>query len=71
MKRFIKFLGGAVIGAFVGSAIVILLTPESGEETRIALSARIKNLSEQLKQAYSDRKTELLKEIEEYKDSAV
>ena len=71
MKRFSRFIAGAVLGAFIGSTIVILLTPESGENTRAALSLRIKNLSEQLQQAYADRKTELLDEIEEYKDSAI
>ena len=71
MKRLGKFLAGAVLGAFIGSKIVILLTPESGENTRAALSLRIKNLTEQLKQAYADRKTELLDEIEKFKDSAI
>lgn len=70
MKRFGRFIFGALIGAFIGSSIVILLAPESGEETRAALSSRINNLVKQIGTAVSERKAELLKEIENYKNSA-
>ena len=71
MKRFSRFVFGAFIGAFIGSSIVILLAPESGEETRAALSFRINNLSRQISTAVAERKEELLKEIENYKNSAI
>ena len=71
MKRFSRFVFGALIGAFIGSSIVILLAPESGEETRAALSSRINNLSKQIGTAIAERKAEMLKEIENYKNSAV
>ncbi len=71
MKRFSRFVFGALIGAFIGSSIVILLAPESGEKTRAALSSRINNLSKQIGIAISERKAEMLKEIENYKNSAI
>jgi gas vesicle protein len=71
MKRFSRFVFGALIGAFIGSSVVILLAPESGEETRAALSSRINNLSKQIGTAIAERKAEMLKEIENYKNSAI
>ena len=71
MKRFSRFVFGALIGAFISSSIVILLAPESGEETRAALSSRINNLSKQIGTAIAERKAEMLKEIENYKNSAI
>ena len=71
MKRFSRFVFGALIGAFIGSSIVILLAPESGEETRAALSSRINNLSKQIGIAIAERKAEMLREIENYKNSAI
>jgi gas vesicle protein len=71
MKRFSRFIFGALIGAFIGSSIVVLLAPESGEETRAALSFRVNNLVKQISTAAAERKVELLKEIENYKNSAV
>jgi len=71
MKRFGRFVFGALIGAFIGSSIVILLAPESGEETRTALTSRINNLVKQITTAAAERKAELLKEIENYKNSAL
>ena len=70
MKRFFRFIFGALIGAFIGSSIIILLAPESGENTRAALSSRIDSLLEQIHTAVADRKAELLKEVENYKESA-
>jgi gas vesicle protein len=71
MKKISRFIFGALIGAFIGSSIVILLAPESGEETREALSSRINNLTKQISIAVAERKAELLKEIENYKNSAL
>ena len=71
MKRLSRFILGTLIGAFIGSSIVILLAPESGEKTRAALSSRINNLTKQISTAVAERKAELLKEIENYKKSAV
>jgi len=70
MNKFSRFIFGAFIGAFVGSSIMILLAPESGEDTRAALASRLNNLAKQVSTAVSERKAELLKEIENHKNSA-
>jgi gas vesicle protein len=70
MKRISRFIFGAMIGGFIGSTIVILLAPESGEETRTALSSRLENLVKQIRTAVEERKEELIKEIDNYKNSA-
>ena len=69
MKKFGKFIFGAMLGAFIGGLIVILLAPESGEETRTALITRFEGFANQIKEAVATRKAELLQEIENYKNS--
>lgn len=69
MKRTLKFLTGAIIGAVAGSVVVMLLTPESGEDTRLALSEKIKYLREQIKEAANEKRIELEAEIQEYKQA--
>jgi gas vesicle protein len=71
MKKISRFIFGAAIGGFIGSAIVILLTPESGSETRAAISARLENLVTQIKTSVDEKREELLKEFESYKNSSV
>lgn len=70
MRKLGKFIFGAFLGAFIGSSIVILFTPESGEDTREAIGIRFGHLAEQIKEAIAARKAELLEEIEKYKESA-
>jgi len=70
MKRLGKFLFGAMLGGFLGSMIVILYAPDSGEETRDALRYRVENLVNQIKEAVNERRQELMKEIETYKEEA-
>jgi gas vesicle protein len=67
MKKFERFLFGALLGGFFGSVIVLLFAPENGEETREALRYRFEGFTSQIKEAVSERRAQLLKEIEEYK----
>ena len=69
MKRTLKFLTGAIIGAVAGSVVVMLLTPESGEDTRLAFSEKIKYLREQIKEAANEKRIELEAEIQKYKQA--
>jgi len=71
MKRISRFIIGALIGGFIGSAIVILLAPESGEETRTALSSRFDEFVKQIRTAIIEGKEDIKKEIENYKNSAI
>lgn len=71
MKRISRFIFGAMIGGLIGSSIVILLAPESGEETRTAFSSRLEDLVRQITTAIEERKEELKKEFENYKNSSI
>jgi len=68
MKNAMKFISGAILGALAGSLVVMLLTPESGEDTRLAISEKIKFIRNQVLAAAKERRIELEAEIEEYKN---
>jgi len=70
MKRFGKFLFGAMLGGFLGSMIVLFYAPESGSETREALRYRIEGFVNQIKDAVKERRQQILEEIETYKEEA-
>jgi len=67
MKRFGKFLFGAMLGGFLGSVAILLFAPESGEETREALKYRFEGFAKQIKDAVNERREQLQQEIEAYK----
>ena len=67
MKRTLKFLAGAIFGAVAGSLVVLMLTPESGENTRLAISEKLQYLREQMREAAKEKRIELEAEIEKYK----
>lgn len=67
MKRTLKFLTGAIFGAVAGSLAVLLLTPESGENTRLAISEKLQYLREQMREAAKEKRVELEAEIEKHK----
>jgi len=70
MKRFGKFLFGAILGGFFGSVLVLLYAPESGTETREALRYRFDGFIKQIKDAVDARRQQMLQEIEKYKNEA-
>ena len=70
MKKFGKFLFGAMLGGFLGSIIVLLYAPESGDETRQALRYRCEGFFTQIKDAVDQRREQILYEIEDYKEQA-
>jgi gas vesicle protein len=70
MKRMGKFLFGAMLGGFIGSVLVLLYAPDSGDQTRDALQYRFNGIVSQIKDAMEQRREQLLREIEVYKDQA-
>lgn len=64
-----KFLTGLVIGAAAGVVVVTLLAPESGDETRLAISEKLNNLRMQMREAAQAKREELEAELERYKQA--
>ena len=70
MDRTLTFLGGVVVGAAVAAAVVILLTPQSGEDLRDGIKVRVEDIVEQGRQAAEEKRLELTAQLEEAKKPA-
>jgi gas vesicle protein len=64
MARFGKFLLGAIAGALFAAAIVILLTPTSGNDLQKQIKDRIASIRSQMAQAAEDRGKQMELELE-------
>lgn len=67
MRRFMSFTVGALIGGIVGSLLVLLYTPFSGEVLRNRISDYSRNTMTDIKKAAEERRLELLEELERLK----
>lgn len=65
MRRMFGFLIGIVVGALVGSTVVLLLAPEAGEQLRGELRERGANFLADVRQAADSRRIELQSRLEE------
>lgn len=65
MKGFFSFVAGAMMGALVGATLVLLLTPSSGEALRGQMRDRFQAIESEVKQAASDRRIELERQLNE------
>jgi gas vesicle protein len=59
MRRIFSFMIGILSGALVGSILVLLLTPEAGEELRAQMRARGEGLLVEVREAAEARRAEL------------
>ncbi len=64
MGKLLVFLGGAALGAIVGSAAALLLTPESGEGLRLEAQQRYQDALAAGRKAAEERKQQLVAEYE-------
>lgn len=55
----LRFLGGLMIGALVGGAVVLLLTPQSGEDFQRLVRERAESVMEEGRRAAAERRAEL------------
>jgi len=53
------FLAGLAIGALVGAGVALLFAPQSGSDTRRAVSRRAKHLAREARDQYDDVKDKL------------
>ena len=67
MDRTLRFFAGVVVGAAVAAAVVVLLTPQSGEDLRDGIKARIDNIVQEGRQAAEDKRLELTAQLEQAK----
>ena len=64
MRRFTSFLLGLFTGAVLGSALGLLLTPESGSDFRNRVQGFLTKLKTEVQQAMTERRAELETELE-------
>jgi gas vesicle protein len=64
MRRLMNFLAGAMCGALVGAVTALLMAPTSGEILQQRLKDRTTSLSEEIREAYEARMTQLEAELE-------
>ncbi|GAB4520629.1 MAG: hypothetical protein Fur0018_00300 [Anaerolineales bacterium] len=59
MRGFVRFLGGALLGAAVGAVVAILLTPAPGADLRGEIRSRVENIQIEIEKAARERRQEL------------
>ncbi|MEA4959751.1 MAG: YtxH domain-containing protein [Anaerolineaceae bacterium] len=59
MSKVAGFFKGLVWGGLVGSALVILLTPYTGEDLKARVLGYIENVQQEVKQAGVEKREEL------------
>jgi gas vesicle protein len=64
MGKILNFLLGGVIGAAVGSAVIMMLTPSSGIELRDHLKDYVQNMQDEVEKARETRRSEMELQLE-------
>jgi gas vesicle protein len=67
MLRFLRFVGGALLGAIVGAGLVFMRAPRSGARTRGMVRDRLQAVWSEGQRAADARRLELLAQLEEFK----
>jgi gas vesicle protein len=67
MMRLLKFLTGFAVGVMVGSALITLIVPQSGTETRQRFCARLRRIIEDAHRAAEATRTEAYIRLAELK----
>jgi len=65
MRRVFSFLSGVILGGLIASALVLLLTPSSGNELRQQISDLANKTYEEVRQAGEQRRDELQLELQD------
>ncbi|RME42534.1 MAG: hypothetical protein D6796_14275 [Caldilineae bacterium] len=59
MTRLFNFLFGMLLGGIIGASLVLLLAPQSGEQTRQQFRSRWEEILEEGRRAFAARRAEL------------
>ena len=63
MQKVSSFISGARLGALIGAAAALLLTPSSGDELREQIQERAQYVQDEVRTAASQRRTELERQL--------
>jgi gas vesicle protein len=69
MKKVFSFISGMLTGAVVSGALVLLLTPESGEGVRNTLNEKIQRTKSDIEIAAQQKRKELENELARLRQS--
>ncbi len=69
MHRFLKFMFGAILGGFVGSATALLLAPSSGTALREQIQQRAQKFCMEIEDAGKQKRDELELELQQLRSS--
>lgn len=64
MRKMISFLMGAMIGGLVGATFALLFAPSSGTDMQTRIKTNFINLTDEIRQAATDRRKELTLQLE-------
>ncbi len=65
LNQVFGFVSGLLSGAIIGTAVVMLLAPQSGTETRKSIAGKMHEIVDAGKQAIADRRQQLRSEYQE------
>ncbi len=63
MQKALNFVLGLILGALVGSALALLLTPVSGDQLRMDVRDYTRQVRSEVEQAAKSRRIELEREL--------
>jgi gas vesicle protein len=65
LNQIVGFMTGLLSGAIIGTAVVMLLAPQSGTETRARITGKVQEIIDAGKQAAAARREQLRTEYQE------
>ena len=65
LNQIVSVIGGLLSGAIIGTAVVVLLAPQSGTETRERIAGKVQEIIDAGKQAVAERREQLHGEYQE------